>query len=581
MKIAAACVLGLAVLCLGLSARGAEMKEKWVFYGGSIRDQASTDKLVEFLRQAKAAGCTHIQLNEGGMARLDEATAEYLDNAKRVLAAANELDIAVVPGIFAIGYSGRYLWRDFNLAEGIPVREAPFVVKDGVAAPDTTDAPLLANGGFDEADGDKLAGWSREDLVGKNTFVDRQVKHSGNSSLKITSLDKLPAEAKGSCRISQKIAVKPFRYYRVTLRVKTEGIAAEKEDYVLITSSEGKRRNCYTNLHLEQTQDWTEQSIAFSTFEATSIDFSVGASDAKAGTIWFDDITIEPAGLLNILRRDLVPLVVTNEDRSVTYDEGKDFEAVVDPRLKGYRADHDAPVITLTKESRIKEGQNLLVSFFFSTLIYDDQAVCSVEDPKILEIMEDQMKRIASAWPAPGYFMSYDEMRIGGWELQPNGEHLAPGQILAQHVAKAVGMVKKYAPDAKIYVWSDMFDPTHNARPFAKRGYYYLVNGNWDGGWEGLPSDVIIMNWNGTENVAESLRWFAGRGHRQIMAGYYDGDPKQNLDMWLKASDGVPNVIGMMYTTWRHDYEKMPAFFNMYDEGMAKRGADIGSTPGR
>ena len=42
--------------------------------------------------------------------------------------------------------------------------------------------------------------------------------------------------------------------------------------------------------------------------------------------------------------------------------------------------------------------------------------------------------------------------------------------------------------------------------------------------WEGLDPDVVILNWNGARKEA-SLRFFAARGHRQIVAGYYDGDP--------------------------------------------------------
>jgi len=53
------------------------------------------------------------------------------------------------------------------------------------------------------------------------------------------------------------------------------------------------------------------------------------------------------------------------------------------------------------------------------------------------------------------------------------------------------------------------------------------------------------------------------------MAGYYDGDMKRNIERWMRVSEGVPNVVGMMYTTWKDNFEDMPEFFRLlktYDE---------------
>ena len=84
-----------------------------------------------------------------------------------------------------------------------------------------------------------------------------------------------------------------------------------------------------------------------------------------------------------------------------------------------------------------------------------------------------------------------------------------------------------------------MFDPYHNAiRNFD------LVRGDLAGSWEDSPRDVVIVNWNGSHRDA-SLRFFARRGHRQIIAGYFDGAPDDVRD-WLRSARGVPGVIGVM-----------------------------------
>ena len=93
-----------------------------------------------------------------------------------------------------------------------------------------------------------------------------------------------------------------------------------------------------------------------------------------------------------------------------------------------------------------------------------------------------------------------------------------------------------------------MFDPNHNAVD-----NYYLVNGSLKGSWEGCRATSIIANWNGGK-AQESLAFFAGRGHRQLIAGYYDVDDLSNFQTWDAAARDVQGVIGFMYTTWRAKY---------------------------
>jgi len=53
-----------------------------------------------------------------------------------------------------------------------------------------------------------------------------------------------------------------------------------------------------------------------------------------------------------------------------------------------------------------------------------------------------------------------------------------------------------------------------------------------------------VSNWNGGK-AAASLKWFAERGHSQVIAGYYDGD-LANFKKWDAAAKGVPHVTGFL-----------------------------------
>ena len=168
----------------------------------------------------------------------------------------------------------------------------------------------------------------------------------------------------------------------------------------------------------------------------------------------------------------------------------------------------------------------------------------------------------------PRWAIDVDEIRVGGWEKQPEGRKLTPGMELAEYTRKAVAIVRRYAPEADVSVWSDMYTPHHNARPFEARGYYYLVNGNWDGAWEGLPADVIIVNWYSRSR--EATLWFSDRGHRQILAGYYDGRNtaalQSNIQRWMEVTEDAPGVMGIMYTTWRGNFDHLEEYFRLVDE---------------
>jgi hypothetical protein len=149
--------------------------------------------------------------------------------------------------------------------------------------------------------------------------------------------------------------------------------------------------------------------------------------------------------------------------------------------------------------------------------------------------------------------MSHDEIRVLNWCDACRRRHLDAGAILADNVKTCVQILREINPGGRIYVWSDMFDPHHNAHKD-----YYLVRGDLSGSWKGLDQEVIILNWN-FDKRNESLKWFADRGQRQIIAGYYDAGVDQ-VRAWLDSAKGVKGVLGVMYTTWQGNHEDLEQF---------------------
>ena len=44
-----------------------------------------------------------------------------------------------------------------------------------------------------------------------------------------------------------------------------------------------------------------------------------------------------------------------------------------------------------------------------------------------------------------------------------------------------------------------------------------------------------------------------------MIAAYYDA-PLEHTRQWLDGAKGVPNITGVMYTTWENNYAELEAF---------------------
>jgi hypothetical protein len=284
-----------------------------------------------------------------------------------------------------------------------------------------------------------------------------------------------------------------------------------------------------------------------------------GQWGGQSGTLWLDELKLEELSLANVLRRDGCPLVVASADGQTVYEEGKDFLPVRDSKLGQvpyageFGFGHAGATLQLTETSRIKDGDKLRVNWYHPVEVHGFQVMCCLTEPKVYELLRDQARRVNELFQPSTFFMAHDEIRVAGWCRCCQDAKQTPGAMLAANVRRCTEILKGVNPKARVVVWSDMFDPNHNAV-----GRYYLVNGSLEESWQGLPKEVAVANWNGGK-AAASLKWFADRGHEQVIAGYYDGD-LNNFKKWDAATKGVSGVTGFMYTTWQNKYDHLEAY---------------------
>jgi hypothetical protein len=561
-----------AVLLLALavpSPADVQIKHRWVYVQTNLLIDKNADDLVALMDRSAKAGYNGVMLADYKFNVLERMDSHYFANLKRVTDAAAKDKLDLIPAIFSIGYGSGLLVHDQNLAAGLPVREAPFVVRGGKIVPD--DPLALANGDFEQLGtgrkAGQFAGWEWQDPVVKPTQAE---KHSGKQAIEMADIGKADPK-NGHGRIMQSLTVQPGRYYHLSVWIKTKDFETPDAAKVELLT-EGVPALNYQFLKVKRTQDWTQHHVRFFTLNETKVRLYLGVWRGQGGTIWWDDARVEPGGFFNVLRRPGCPLKVASLDGKTVYEEGRDFSAVKDPMLGqgGFSIWHDVPPVTLPAGSKLREGDKLAISYYAPAVIYDAQVPVDLTEPKVYELLADQMKRVNTAFgrSAAGYMMSHDEIRVGGWDTIAADKGGTPGQWLADNIRQcqkiARDATKDTRPGMPLYVWSDMFDPNHNAHD-----KYYLVNGTWAGSWEGLDKDTVIVNWYYDKRDV-NLKWFADRGHKQILAGYYDRDPER-IATWLEAADKVDGVIGVMYTTWQNKYEDLEKFAAAVDGFMAKK----------
>ena len=112
--------------------------KRWVYASYNLLVDDSAEQLIKLIDRAGKAGYNGVVLADFKLNVLERLPKRYAQNVARVQQAADRAGVEIIPAIFPIGYSEGLLTHDPNLAEGVPVKEAPFVVKKGRAVLEAT-----------------------------------------------------------------------------------------------------------------------------------------------------------------------------------------------------------------------------------------------------------------------------------------------------------------------------------------------------------------------------------------------------------------------------------------------------------
>ena len=521
--------------------------DRWVFVARNLATEQRVEDIRRIVETAHKHGLNGM-LWAAGLEGVGKWGHERLGRLERVKAICGQNRIEIIPIIWSVGY-GSGLGRDPNFAAGLPCRDVPFRAEGGDAQLVRDPDLRFANPGFEEFEGDHMKGYQFHDRPGQVSFADTRVFKSGRASLR---LEGSGTDRHGHARVMQTLSVKPYRQYRITCWVKTEDLEPAKAFKIQVYSRSGPIVPCQFNIPV--TTEWRKLSLMFNSLQWDEVRVYAGLWGGRSGRIWFDDFHVEALALVNVLRRPGTPVSVASEDGSVVYEEGRDYERVVDGRMNLRRPREDSPAIHLTPRTRIQEGERLRVGYYHGMAVNRGQVSVCMSEPKLYEYWRESAAAIKKHLSPSKWFLSMDEIRAGGSCAACQARHLTMGEILGDCITKQTEIIRDVCPQAKVYIWSDMLDPNHNAH-----GDYYLVDGDFTGSWEHVPRDLVIGCWYFRKRE-QSMSFFSKLGFETLAGAYYDGDTLDNIEGWLDTIGHTPKCRGIMYTTWRNKYALLPGF---------------------
>ncbi len=541
---------------------------RWVYLSHNFMFAKNVDTSIEMLTRAAKAGYNGVALTDCKFARWFETVTvrrpEYDQNLKRLRQACRDLKMGCY--VFAGDQGTDLLANDPNLAEGMPVVDAPFVVRGGALVPADSTAPT--NLSFEESTrAHEPTGWNVDD-PGTVCFLDDAVSSAGKRSVRIEAGP--GKNAHGNGRIFQVLKVEPFRYYHLSAMVKTDGFG-HTNTFTFWVGKPGQQTLNHQSWDIQETQDWKRFDVVFNTLDNTEVNVFIGSWGGQKGKLWIDDLRFEPGGFVNLLRRDGCPFSVVSTDGKTTYKEGADFADAKDPKMGNtqwpglYAYWYEQPVVKVPSGSRLKEGDRVKIGYSHAMICLGYGVSACMNEPKIWPLIERNLAEMHQVLEPDGYILCHDEIRQGGWDHSCAASGRTPLQSLRDNVKTCVALITKEDPGKPIFAWNDMFDPYHNASKHD--AYDYLVKGKdpFHGSWEALDPAITILNWHGhPEKRAESLKFFADRGHQQILCGFYDST-SDNMIPWMQEAQGLKGIVGAMYTTWGLNYDELEKFQQVVD----------------
>lgn len=461
--------------------------------------------------------------------------------------------------------------------EAIPVLGAKYAIRDSFSVvPETyTDinitnssldhwsSPSWPPGAFGPTDWPLVNSWGYQYMVRDNI-----VKHSGTSSAKFTFPEYVTEEP--GTRLRRWQYVGPNRLLKLKFWYKLQNFNGVIAWQVL--SPDGKFAYVNKEMYFPEeapydrttTQNWTLHEVTFCTYGADTVNLRIGPFlpymlfSHLSGTCWIDDISIEPAGFRDMIRRSDTPLEVYKLPDSEAMTEGVDYR-VIDhcSNCVGYRWENfvKSPRLERIPGGRLSVNDTVVVNWSAGIEGGGGQKQICMSLLEPFEEYQSRIRKMDSLMHPDGVKLFLLEVFASNYDQTCLNRSLTTGQIVGKYVNQLCSIIRGRRLDMPIRAnsdWADEFNPSAWANPAATE--------QWNAGAiEEVPSDLEFIAFeNYTTDFDSSLEFFAQHGHETIpsVSGMYGFEPQMKSAL---AARNHENVVGLNFYSWQFNFQdRMP-----------------------
>ncbi|MFN8613527.1 MAG: hypothetical protein U0931_38670 [Vulcanimicrobiota bacterium] len=320
----------------------------WVF-GWSLADDGEVAEIREVLLEAAGAGFAAAVFTFG-LDRLTRQTPEYFTRLRAVRALCQQLQLEFIPSVFSLGRADWLLDQDPHLAEGLPVRNAPFRAEQGRARLQTSTLQIQP-------------GW---------------------------------------------VNLQPRRCYRLEVQARADKVEAGATFRLVV--SHGARKLPQRKFPAPG-PDWQTYSMVFNSLDYSRVHLQAGLWNSPGGQLELTDWRLTEVGPINLLRRPGTPVRVRGRQ---DYQEGRDYRFVPEQMLNLRMDRLQPLELELLPGGRIRDGEQLLVDWYHPVLVNEDQMCMCLAQAELYPMMQRELDILARELQPERVFLANDEVRLGG-----------------------------------------------------------------------------------------------------------------------------------------------------------------------
>lgn len=425
--------------------------------------------------------------------------------------------------------------------EGIPVDAMPMTVGSSGFTP-ASYGIVVSNPGFETWTSNVPNGWT---MYPESSFGllsrDNVTRHSGGASVKWANMSSsYPYDR----MLHQTVNMGQHRLMKVKFWCKTQNYSGQMK---LVVRGGRDNFNKFENvlISIPSTTDWMQLEVLFSIYDEDSASLRLGPDAYTSGTVWIDDVTIENAGLMNMLRRPDTPLAVYKEPGHILMAEGLDY-AVTDLSSPGEENYLTEPRLSRLTGGALANGNSVNVDWY-TAIEYQGgrETVCwSLLEP--LEHYQSSVRVLDSTLAPDGFKIHVNEVSYAGYDPLCRSRGMTAGQLVGHYCNQMYEVIQARRPGAPVRIYGDPFDISvedPRANP--------IEGPAWNsGGLQQLSPEIeVMMMADYTRYEDSSYVYINSNGNPAILSWHGSSSLLEPVNAMI-AARRAPNNTGVIIFGW-------------------------------